>query len=92
MNSQPLNPQNHYDPWICPNIGTYWQLAKVRGSDRVVLKSRQGNGQFTFSPMEGFVLQHFTGKLAIAPSPPPRNPGPIAKLFFLLKHTGASKC
>ncbi len=66
MNPQPLNPQNHYDPWICPNLGTYWQLAKVRGSDRVVLKSRQGEGQFTFSPMEGFVLQHFTGKLAIA--------------------------
>lgn len=66
MNPQPLNPQNHYDHWICPNLGTYWQLAKVRDSDRVVLKSRQGEGQFTFSPMEGFVLQHFTGKLPIA--------------------------
>ncbi|MCT7990733.1 hypothetical protein [Laspinema olomoucense] len=69
MNPQPLNPQHHYDHWICPNLGTYWQLAKVRDSDRVVLKSRQGEGQFTFSPMEGFVLQHFTGKLPIAPNP-----------------------
>ncbi|MCT7957883.1 hypothetical protein [Laspinema palackyanum] len=75
MNPQPLNPQNHYDYWIWPNLGISWQLAKVRGSDRVVLKLRQGNGQFTFSPMEGFVLQHFTGKLAIAPSPPSKKPG-----------------
>lgn len=66
MNSQPLSSENPYHHWICPNLGPYWQIARVRGSDTVVLKSRQGNGQFPFSPMEGFALQHFTGKLAIA--------------------------
>ncbi|MCT7973680.1 hypothetical protein [Laspinema olomoucense] len=66
MNPQPLNRQNNYDHWICPDLGSYWQLAKVRGSDTVVLKSRQGNGQFPFSPVEGFALRHFTGNLAIA--------------------------
>ncbi|MCT7969172.1 hypothetical protein NG799_22920 [Laspinema sp. D1] len=66
MNPQPLNRQNNYDHWICPDLGTYWQLAKVRGSDTVVLKSRQGKGQFPFSPVEGFALRHFTGNLAIA--------------------------
>ncbi|HEY9829674.1 MAG TPA: site-2 protease family protein [Stenomitos sp.] len=55
----------HFSDWICPDISTYWQLAKVRGQDQVILKSTHSERQFRFSIAEGYALQYFTGQLTV---------------------------
>jgi putative peptide zinc metalloprotease protein len=55
----------HFSDWICPDISTYWQLAKVRGQDQVILKSIHSERQFRFSIPEGYALQYFTGQLTV---------------------------
>ena len=59
-------PQGDYDRWICPRIGDCWKLARVRGDDRVVLRSLDDSLQFRFSAAEGFALQHFTDRLTVS--------------------------
>ncbi|MEB3826244.1 hypothetical protein [Phormidium sp. CCY1219] len=66
MNSQNLPLDPNYRDWLSPNLGTYWQLAKVKGAEKIVLRSREENTQVQFSLTEGFALQHFTGKLTLA--------------------------
>ncbi|MEW6499305.1 MAG: hypothetical protein AB1589_43535, partial [Cyanobacteriota bacterium] len=65
MNS-PKPPIKTYEQnWMCPNLGTYWKLSKVRDSDKIILRSLEGNTQFQFSAAEGFALQHFTGTVTL---------------------------
>ncbi|MGD2183305.1 hypothetical protein [Lusitaniella coriacea] len=54
------------DSWICPSLGTYWQLGKLKSSNQFVLRSPYSKQRFLFTPVEGYALQHFTGQYAIA--------------------------
>lgn len=65
MNLEHPSPQDNLKDWICPDISTYWQLAKLRDSHQIILKSTQSDRQFCFSFAEGYALQHFTGKLSV---------------------------
>ncbi len=65
MHLQQLPPEADCHNWICPDLGAYWKLAKVQNSDKIILRSREANVQYQFSPAEGFALQHFTGKLTV---------------------------
>ncbi|MFB2970233.1 site-2 protease family protein [Aerosakkonema sp. BLCC-F183] len=53
---------NEYERLICPDIRAYWKLAAIKGSDRVILLSAQGNNHFQFSAAEGYALRYFTGE------------------------------
>ncbi|MBO9998535.1 MAG: M50 family metallopeptidase [Cyanobacteria bacterium SID2] len=61
-NHQPKRSIEISNDWLCPDIRTYWQLAKIKESNRVLLRSRISNDRFQFSSAEGYALQHFTGK------------------------------
>ncbi len=63
MNLEYQSEQDNLKDWICPDIRTYWQLAKLRDSDQIILQSTQHNRQFRFSLTEGYALQYFTGEL-----------------------------
>ncbi len=60
----PSSPDNPKD-WICPDIRTYWQLAKRKDSDDVILKATQENRQYRFSRAEGYALLHFIGEFTV---------------------------
>lgn len=66
MNLEHPSFQDNLKDWICPDISTYWQLAKLRDAHQIILKSTQSDRQFCFSFAEGYALQHFTGKLTAA--------------------------
>ncbi|MGB5959283.1 MAG: site-2 protease family protein [Coleofasciculaceae cyanobacterium] len=63
MNLEYHSEQDNLKDWICPDIRTYWQLAKLRDSNQIILQSTQHNRQFRFSITEGYALQYFTGEL-----------------------------
>ena len=65
MNLEYQSEQDNLKDWICPNIRTYWQVAKLRDSNQIILQSRQHNRQFRFSLAEGYALQYFTGELTV---------------------------
>lgn len=54
----------HNSDWICPDLRTYWRL--LQDHDLVILQALHVERQFHFSPLEGLVLQYFTGKHTIA--------------------------
>ena len=63
MNSEPLPSASAPSGLICPNLGAYWKLAKLKEGDRIVLRS--DGHQFTFSREEGYALRYFTGQFGI---------------------------
>jgi putative peptide zinc metalloprotease protein len=65
MNLEYQSEQDNLKDWICPDIRTYWQLAKLRNSNQIILQSTQHNRQFRFSITEGYALQYFTGELTV---------------------------
>lgn len=50
--------------WLCPDLTSYWQLARIKDSQEIVLKS--GERQYRFLPAEGYALTHFTGRFTVA--------------------------
>jgi len=61
MNIEKINAELDSSNWICPDIRSTWKLAKVRGSQEVLLKAIEGERQFRFTEAEGYALRHFTG-------------------------------
>ena len=57
--------QTDYDDWICPDLGEYWKLGRVKGSDKIVLRAKETSEKHLFSPTEGHILRHFTGKTTV---------------------------
>lgn len=63
MNSESSPPRSQSDTLICPNLGQYWKLGKVKDSDQVILKA--SGQQFLFPPEEGYALRYFTGQFSL---------------------------
>lgn len=63
MNLDPPSWQDNLQDYLCPNISTYWQLAKLKDSDQIILKSTESHRQFCLTLAEGYALQYFTGEL-----------------------------
>jgi multidrug efflux pump subunit AcrA (membrane-fusion protein) len=59
-----IREQEHHQQ-RCPDLTADWQLGQISGSDRIVLKSRDGKRQVLFSPIEGFALRYFTGTFTV---------------------------
>ncbi|MCL1466092.1 hypothetical protein [Argonema galeatum] len=55
----------NYESLICPDIRDYWKLAQLKGSDRVILLTSQGDRRYQFSAGEGFALRYFTGQFTV---------------------------
>lgn len=51
--------------WLCPDIRPYWQLAKLKSDNRIILRSPQSGDRHIFSAAEGYALRHFVGKYTI---------------------------
>ena len=51
--------------WICPDLRSYWQLAKVKQDTRVVLRCPETGQRHVFSEHEGFALRYFQGQYSV---------------------------
>ncbi|NEP11340.1 MAG: M50 family metallopeptidase [Symploca sp. SIO2C1] len=59
-----LTQENCHD-WLCPDLREYWNLARVRSSNKILLKAINGQQKFLFSPIEGYTLRYFTGQYTV---------------------------
>ncbi|MEM9541403.1 MAG: site-2 protease family protein [Cyanobacteria bacterium P01_E01_bin.42] len=59
------------DNWICPALGTHWQLGKHKNSEQFFLKAIlqgdaiAGSEYLPLSPPEAHALRHFNGKFTV---------------------------
>ncbi|OCQ95508.1 hypothetical protein BCD67_09755 [Oscillatoriales cyanobacterium USR001] len=65
MSVEKINAESDCGNWICPDIRPAWKLARVWGSEEVLLKAIEGDREFRFTEAQGYALRHFTGVLTV---------------------------
>ncbi|MFB2935932.1 M50 family metallopeptidase [Aerosakkonemataceae cyanobacterium BLCC-F154] len=65
MNPESKQIQMDYQNSICPDISSYWKLARIKDSDQVILQTNEGNYRLRFSEIEGYALRYFIGRFTI---------------------------
>ena len=56
--------ENCHD-WLCPDLTAYWQLAKKRDTEKVILQGKAGSRRYQFEAIEGYALRYFTGQFTV---------------------------
>ncbi len=57
--------QENCQDWLCPDLREYWNLGRVRNSNKIILRAIAGQEKFLFSPTEGYTLRYFTGQYTV---------------------------
>ncbi|NET56966.1 MAG: M50 family metallopeptidase [Symploca sp. SIO2E6] len=65
MTLQEYLTQENCQDWLCPDLREYWNLARVRNSNKIILKAINGQEKILFSPIEGYTLRYFTGQYTV---------------------------